>query len=150
MLLSITSGVSLSFILLHRRASCEEPVAVLKEYSRNFLRGRPLDIENENGLIEGQTKEIFVSRYNLYMDTMSELLDPLQRDLSFPLEVTFSGEEAADYGGPRKEFLGAMMRKSQEKLFVEAGEDSGEYRLAEKVEELRKNHYYGAGLIFGN
>lgn len=84
------------------------------------------------------------------MDTMSELLDPLQRDLSFPLEVTFSGEEAADYGGPRKEFLGAMMRKSQEKLFVEAGEDSGEYRLAEKVEELRKNHYYGAGLIFGN
>lgn len=125
-------------------------MAVLKEYSRNFLRGRPLDIENEDGLIEGQTTEIFVSRYNLYMDTMSELLDPLQRDLSFPLEVTFSGEEAADYGGPRKEFLGAMMRKSREKLFVEAGEDSGEYRLAEKVEELRKNHYYGAGLIFGN
>lgn len=75
-------------------------MAVLKEYSRNFLRGRPLDIENEDGLIEGQTTEIFVSRYNLYMDTMSELLDPLQRDLSFPLEVTFSGEEAADYGGP--------------------------------------------------
>ena len=68
---------------------------------------------------------------------MSELLDPLQRDLSFPLEVTYCGEEAADYGGPRKEVLGAMMRKSQEKLFVEAGEGSGAYKLAEKVEELR-------------
>ena len=132
------------------RASCEEPVAVLKEYSRNFLRGRPLDIENETGLIEGQTIEIFVSRYNLFKDTMSELLDPLQRDLSFPLEVAYSGEEAADYGGPRKEFLGAMMREIQDKLFVEVGEGSGEYKLADKVEDLRKNHYYGAGLIFGN
>ena len=125
-------------------------MAVLKEYSRNYLRGRPLDIENENELIEGQTIEIFVSRYNLYKNTMSELLDPLQRDLSFPLEVTFSGEEAADYGGPRKEFLGAMMRESQDKIFVEVGEGSGEYKLADKVEELRQNHYYGAGLIFGN
>lgn len=82
------------------------------------MRGRPLDIEDENGLIEGQTIEIFVSRYNLYNDTMSELLDPLQRDFSYPLEVTYSGEEAADYGGPRKEFLGAIKRNIQDRLFV--------------------------------
>jgi len=59
----------------------------------------------------GKTIEIFVSRMNIYKDAMAELVtEPPIEDISFPLEVTFIGEEAADYGGPRKEFLGAVMR----------------------------------------
>jgi len=48
---------------------------------------------------------------NIYKYAMVELVtEPPIEDISFPLEVTFIGEEAADYGGPRKEFLGAVMR----------------------------------------
>ena len=51
---------------------------------------------------------------------MTELItDPPIQDISYPLEVTFSGKEAADYGGPRKEFLSAVTREIKDKLFQE-------------------------------
>ena len=43
--------------------------------------------------------------------------EPPIEDISFLLEVTFIGEEDTDYGGARKEFLGAVMREVREQLF---------------------------------
>ena len=132
------------------RSTCSEPVTVLKEYRANFVRGRPLDLESEDTPCEGKTIEIFVSRINIYKDAMAEIVtEPPIEDISFPLEVTFIGEEAADYGGPRKEFLGAVMREVREELSQEAGSQDGEYELTNDVAPLRQHYYYGAGLIFG-
>ena len=132
------------------RASCEEPVSIFREYSKNFLRGRPLDVPSEIELSEGKTLEIFVDRYKLYEETMSELItEPPIEDVSFPLEVTFSGEEAADYGGPRKEYLTGIVREIRDKLFKEEG-DTKQYKLFEDNNALANKHYFAAGLIFGN
>ena len=93
---------------------------MLKEYRDNFLRGRPLDVVREDTPCEGKVIEIFVSGMNILKDAMAEFLtDPPIADLSFPLDVTFIGEEAADYGGPRKEFLGAFIRELRDQLFDE-------------------------------
>ena len=105
---------------------------MLKEYRGNFIRGRPLDVEREDTPCAGKVIEIFVSRMNILKDAMGELLtDPPIADYSVPLDVTFIGEEAADYEGPRKEFLGAVMRERCDQLFDEAG--SGEYILTNDV-----------------
>lgn len=137
-------------IISQIRSTCSEPVTVLKEYRAYFVRGRPLDLEREDTPCEGQTIEIFVSRMNIYKDAMAELVtEPPIEDISFPLEVTFIGEEAADYGGPRKEFLGAVMREVREQLFQESGSQDGEYEMMNDVAPLRQHYYYGAGLIFG-
>lgn len=71
------------------------------------MRGRPLDPVDESTYIAGETTEIFVSRLNLYNDAMEEILFERSAhvDRSIPLEVTFNGEHARDFGGPRKEFF---------------------------------------------
>ena len=91
----------------------------MKEYQKQFLRGRQLDVEHESSTIkEGKTREIFVSRWNIFEDAMEELLSNQHEDLSYPLEVIFAGEVAQDYGGPRREFLGTIMRELRDKLFT--------------------------------
>ncbi|XP_074617066.1 uncharacterized protein LOC141876388 isoform X3 [Acropora palmata] len=61
-----------------------------------------------------------IKRMNILKDAMAEFLtDPPIADLIFPLDVTFIGEEAADYGRPRKEFLGAFIRELRDQLFDE-------------------------------
>ena len=79
------------------------------------MRGRSLHKMDESVVLEGETSEIFVSRFNVYDDGMDELLNKTDHDYSLPLDVTFNGEMAHDLGGPRKEFLAAMVR--QIKLF---------------------------------
>ena len=70
---------------------------MLKEYRDNFIRGRSPDVNREDTPCEGQIIKIFVSRMNILKDAMAELLtDPAILDLSFPLDVTFIGEAAAD------------------------------------------------------
>ena len=57
---------------------------------------------------------------NILKDAMAEFLtDPPIADLGFPLDVTFIGEEAADYERPRKEFLGAFIRELRDQFFDE-------------------------------
>ena len=130
------------------RATCNDPVTVLKIYASKFLRGRALDIANEEEPCHGKTIEIFVSRQSLYNDAMSELVTtPPIQDVSYPLEVTFIGENAEDYGGPRKEFFGCAMRAIRDKLFFDTG--NGEFKLTQDLTSLTENHYFGAGLIFG-
>ena len=68
-------------------------------------------------------------------------------DFSLPLEVTFIDELAQDYGGPRKEFLGMAIRETRDRLFEEDG--FGHYNIRDDVACLRKNYYFGGGLVFG-
>lgn len=133
---------------LKAMATCDEPVTVLGEFRRRLQRGRMLDLQNDSELCEGKTTEIFVSRYRLFDDAMKEILrdDPPAIDFSVPLEVIFTGEGAQDYGGPRRKFLGMVMRDIRDKLFKEEGEG---YVIFEKKEALNRKHFYGAGLIFG-
>ena len=77
---------------------------------------------------------------------MDEMLRDDLTDYSLPLEVTFTGESALDLGGPRREFLGAVMRDIRDKLFTEQQEG---YVLFEDLAALEKRYYFGAGLIFG-
>lgn len=78
---------------------------------------------------------------------MEEILREGLSDFSLPLEVTFAGENAQDYGGPRREFLGSMMREIRDRLFKEQGATG--HILQETEASLEKNSYYGAGLFFG-
>lgn len=128
------------------RSECEDPVAILKEYQENLMRGRALDIQDENILIEGKTSEIFISRSSLFSDAIDELMNG-GMDVSLPLEVTFNGEMAEDYGGPRKEFLGIAIRETMECLFEDDG--FGQYIIKDDVSYIRRNHYFVGGLIFG-
>ena len=125
----------------------DEPVKMLRTFVAHLLRGRPLDIRDESELIEGPTTEIFVSRLNIYEDGMDELLSGTSPDYSFPLEVTFTGECAQDLGGPRKEFLGAMMREIRFKLFKEK-DGEGTFVLRDDMVAVNRMHYLGAGIIF--
>ena len=135
------------FFLLFRNES-DEPIKVLRTFVAHLLRGRPLDIRDESELIEGPTTEIFVSRLNIYEDGMDELLSGTSPDYSIPLEVTFTGECAQDLGGPRKEFLGAMMREIRFKLFTEK-DGEGTFVLRDDMIAVNRMHYLGAGIIFG-
>ena len=62
--------------------------------------------------------------FKITLNCVEEILrdDPLAIDFSVPLEVIFTGEGAQDYGGPRREFLGMVMREIRDKLFKEEGE----------------------------
>lgn len=97
------------------------------------MRGRQLDIKEPTQALEGETAEIFICRAGLFEDGLDELLGGTVHNPSLHLEVTLSGECAQDLGGPRKEFLGAMVREIRDRLTV--------------AEDRRQ--YFGAGLVFG-
>ena len=121
-------------------------MTVLAEFGRRLLRGRKLDLESDSELCEGDTTEIFISLFNLFHDAMEEVLREDLIDYSLPLEVTFTGESAQDYGGPRRQFLGSIMREIRDRLFLEQNE---ELLLSEDLAALENQHYFGAGLFFG-
>ncbi len=77
-----------------------ETVNYTPHFHKNFMRGRSLDPVDESTYIAGQTTEIFVSRMNLYHDAMEEIVfeGSVPVDRSLPLEVTFTGEHARDFG----------------------------------------------------
>ena len=105
----------------------------------------------ETTFIEGQTTELFVSRLNIYEDGMDEIISEIEScDRSLPLEVTFTGEKARDYGGPRREFISLMLREIKERLFVENNEGGeGGYFLKDILTARISKYYIGAGIIFG-
>ncbi|XP_067027133.1 uncharacterized protein [Acropora muricata] len=131
---------------LQTMVTCNDPVTVLAEFGRRLLRGRKLDLESDSELCEGDTTEIFISLFNLFHDAMEEVLREDLIDYSLPLEVTFTGESAQDYGGPRRQFLGSIMREIRDRLFLEQNE---ELLLSEDLAALENQHYFGAGLFFG-
>ncbi|XP_068689839.1 uncharacterized protein [Montipora foliosa] len=131
---------------LQTMVTYNDPVTVLAEFRRRLLRGRKLDLESDSELCEGDTTEIFISLFNLFHDAMEEVLREDVIDYSLPLEVTFTGESAQDYGGPRRQFLGSIMREIRDRLFLE---QNHELLLSEDLAALENQHYFGAGLFFG-
>ena len=111
------------------------------------MRGRALDIKDPTQVPEGETVEIFVSRLNLYEDALDQLRGEISHDPSLPLEVAFNGECAQDLGGPRKEFLGAMVRAVKERSFVHTGDSR--YALNYDVVAENMREYLLAGIVFG-
>jgi hypothetical protein len=131
------------------RKECSEPVKILSTFRKKFLRGRPLNLSSEvESIVEGATTEIFVSRESLLKDTVDELLRG-DIDLSYPLEVSFIGELAADLGGPRREYLHAVIRDMMDELFEEV--DGGGFVIGEDPSGLyiHERRYYVAGLLVG-
>ena len=47
---------------------------------------------------------------------MDELTNGVDHDRSTPLEVTFNGESAEDYGGPRRELLSAIVKEIRDSV----------------------------------
>lgn len=111
--------------------------------------GRPIDITSDDVPIEGDTQALFVSRFNIFDDGMGELLAESPPPVfNIPLETTFYGEKAQDYGGPRKEFLSAMCREIKDRLFKKSDDGEG-YTLAFSDYHFTRQHYYGAGIVTG-
>lgn len=84
---------------------------ILKENKALCMRGRPWQ---EPVLIEGETSAIFVSRYDIFHEALDEQKNI--DNMRFPLEVNFHGENAEDYGEPRREFFDLMLKSIEEKL----------------------------------
>ena len=119
-------------------------MAILHEYTGAYLRGRPLDVQRDDDVIEGDTSPIFVSRMSIFEDACEELAH--QENIRFPMEVTFFGEQAQDLGGPRREFFEKVVGIIKEKVFV-AREDK--VLIIEDDEMLSRRTLFYAGLILG-
>ena len=91
------------------------PVEVLRVAQKCIIRGRPLEVEDAAVEIEGDTLAIMVDRFNLINTAREEIT--LSDDLRITLEVTFYGEAAKDFGGPRKEFFRQTLMEIKEKYF---------------------------------
>ncbi|XP_055876418.1 probable E3 ubiquitin-protein ligase HERC4 isoform X4 [Biomphalaria glabrata] len=55
--------------------------------------------------------QLTINRNNLIEDTVTELKSKDRKDFKKPLEVSFTGEEALDIGGVRKEFFLLLLRE---------------------------------------
>lgn len=121
-------------------------MAVLNQYTRVFLAGRPSDVQWEDETIEGDTSHLYVSRKSCLRYSIEELCH--QKNLRFPLEVTFLGELAQDLGGPRREFFEkALIEMKKELLYTTS---NSEIRLVENIEFLATKMYFYFGLLIGN
>ncbi|XP_071947526.1 uncharacterized protein [Antedon mediterranea] len=109
------------------------PVEVLRYYQKAIVSGRPLEIEDEAEVIEGETNFIMINREDVLATAFSEIRD--MADYRKTLEVQFYDERAADYGGPRKEFFVLALRAIKDGYF-----DNG---MKEHVPE----EYYYIGII---
>ncbi len=78
-------------------------------------------------------------------------MELLQSDARFcvPLEVTFYGERAQDYGGPRKEFLGTVCREIRDRLFQQSLPPQQGYELVYNPYHAIRDHYRAAGMALG-
>ncbi|XP_064626213.1 uncharacterized protein LOC135486700 [Lineus longissimus] len=91
--------------------TAEDPKAVLAEYTKAFLQGRPLDVDVERSLtMVGDVEEIFLDREEIFPTAFSELMrGHVNRRL--PLRVNLLGEDVDDLGGPRREVLTLLHRE---------------------------------------
>ncbi|XP_061197632.1 uncharacterized protein LOC133205778 [Saccostrea echinata] len=92
-------------------------------------------------MIEGNTTSIFISRLAILEDAFVEL--SAAENIRFPLEVTFHGEQAEDFGGPRREFFTIVVREIKERMLDE------EINFVPCDERLARQHFFYAGLLLG-
>ncbi|XP_070581505.1 uncharacterized protein [Ptychodera flava] len=91
------------------------PVEVLRYYQMIMVKGRPLEVEDPQQCESGQTNFIMIDRSNL----LATAFDEIQAITNYriTLEVEFYGEQARDYGGPRKEFFRLTLKEIKDKYF---------------------------------
>ena len=73
-----------------KQNNIDEPIEILRIMQQKIVMGRPLEIENEESIIEGDTNFIIVSRDNILEEGLEEV-----RGITNPkicLEVQFTGE----------------------------------------------------------
>ena len=80
-----------------------EPTEMLRYLQRKIVYGRPLDIANDETLLEGETNFIAVDRDNILQTTFDEL--KAIQDPRKTFQVDFYGEMAQDSGDPRREWI---------------------------------------------
>jgi len=131
---------ALCFVLFFRKET-DEPVAVLRCFVGKFLQGRELDVAETTEVPTGETSAVFVGRFNLYEDAVSEIA--ALENLRLPLDITFYGEEGEDFGGPRKEFFRLIIENIRERLFDTDGQ------LITDATKVARREYYASGILLG-
>ena len=96
--------------------SIDNPVDILRAAQNAIVCGRPLEIEPLDSTIEGATDQIMINRYDVFKSAKEELSG--NNHLRKTLEVSFYGEAARDYGGPRRKFFGLCLQEIKGKYFV--------------------------------
>ena len=94
------------------------PVEILRFFSNQMLSepcSRQLDVTDPSQEMTGETNCIIVDRDNLLKTAIYEMSSIT--NFRLPLEVKFSGEEAEDHGGPRKEFFRLILILVKENYF---------------------------------
>jgi len=106
-------------IFIEKNKDLTNPVELLRLFQLQFVKGRPLEVERETEILEGETSYITVDRFLLLETGLKEMEDI--ENISLTLEVQFFGEAAYDNGGPRKEFFRLMLIEIVEKYFNKDG-----------------------------
>ena len=95
---------SIKNCIAHCRSICpENPVETFRVIQKAIVTGRALEIEDQSVALVGGTNEIFIDRSKVLQTAIEEL--EMIRDFRKTLDVSFYGEMAQDFGGPRKEFF---------------------------------------------
>lgn len=119
--------------IINQCKDCDNPVEILRVAQKIIVTGRILDVHDTSESLEGETNFILINRHDI-MNSAKEEIESIT-DYRKTLEVSFYGEAARDFGGPRKEFFRLCLREIKEKYF-----DKG---LKEHLDE----EYETAGVI---
>ena len=92
-----------------------EPTEMLRYLQRKIVYGRPLDMTNDETLLEGETNFIAVDRDNILQTTFDEL--KAIQDPRITFQVDFYGEMAQDSGGPRREWIRLCNQHIKQRYF---------------------------------
>ena len=92
-----------------------DPIEILRQAQKMLVTGRKLDPTDETEFLEDETGFISIDRNNVLttgLDEIKSLEDP-----RLTIEVSFYGERAQDYGGPRREFFATIIKEIYAKYF---------------------------------
>ena len=86
----------------------------------NLAEGLKLAAKKVYGSSDGADKNRFrisVRRRNVWEDTY-EIFDICKSDYNLPLNIRFTGEEAVDLGGPKREFFSLLFQGLEQQRIV--------------------------------
>ena len=117
-----------------------DPVEILKFLQARLVKGRELDVVDEGNVPDLEdskncTNYICVDRENVLQTTFAELESIA--DFCMTFEVDFIGENAKDYGGPRKEWI-CLVNSAMKEKYCDEG-----------LREFLADDYYYIGVMMG-
>eukprot|EP00794_Sanderia_malayensis_P006638 gene6638-7386_t len=92
-----------------------DPIEMLKYVESKVVKGQELNVSDLQVSLEGDVNYITIDRDNILTTTFDELKEV--HDFRLMFQVQFYGEEAADSGGPRREWICLCNQKIKEKYF---------------------------------